>query len=178
MKFSLLPFLCRFHAANGNLGASDFVPPAIQPARNRLFVNGRLCAEFSELFLPALRVALFRFRPAQENAPAFLVVLALGQIPIGVRGLYLRLPVALSDFDRLLSIFGITRPIFVAHTFQSAGSSAELMGGSTRACSCCAVITSATEPIMRLAATSVRTVKVSPSKSVPNKTAKIGFKYD
>src|SRR5215472_13172657 len=165
-----LPFFRRFHATNSNLRARNFVPPTIQPARNGVFVNRQLCAEVLQLLAPTLCVALFRFCHAQENALSFLVALALSEIAIGLRGLDFRLPVTLRCFDRL-SI------LFVAHTPQSAGSSAALIGGSTRALSCCAVITSATEPMMRPPAINVRMVKVSPAKSVPNNTATIGFTY-
>src|SRR5439155_4740403 len=90
----------------------------------------------SALF-PTLRMAFFCFRHAQENAPAFLVPLTLGQIAISLRGLDFSLPVALGDFDRLLSILRITRLTFVAHKLQSAGSNAGLIAGSSLALSCC-----------------------------------------
>src|SRR5437899_841899 len=177
MKLRFLPFFRCFHAADGDLGSGNFVPPTIQSARNRVFVNGRLCAEVPKLLLPTLRVPLFRFGHPQQNAFAFLVSLALGQIAIGLRGLDFRLPVARDHIDRFPSIFRLTRRIFAAHCVQSAGSNAALMGGSTLALSCCAVITSATEPIMRAAAINVRTVTVSPAKRAPNNTATIGFTY-
>ena len=181
MEFCFLPFFRRFHPANGNLRARNFVPPTIQPARDRVLQNRRLGSEVSQLLLPTLRVAFFRFRHAQKDAFAFLVPLALGEIAIGLRGLDFSLPVAPDHPDRLLcsrrlselSIFRITRWIF-AH-IQSAGSNAALIGGSTLALSCCAVITRATEPIMRLAAINVRMVKVSPAKRAPSRTATIGF---
>src|SRR5437879_8527503 len=186
MKLRFLPFFRRFHATNGDLGSRNFVPPTIQTARNRVSEHRRLCAEVPKLLLPTLCMALFRFGHPQENAFAFLVPLALGQIAIGLRSLDFRLPVALDDFDCFLSIrstavqdrfFRITRRIFAAHNFQSSGSNAALMVGSTLALSCCAVITSATEPIMKPAATSVRMVTVSPAKRAPNRTATIGVTY-
>ena len=175
VEFRFLPFFRRFHAANGNLGAGNLVPPTIQPARDRVLQNRRLGSEVSQLFLPTLRVAFFRFRHAQENAFAFLVRLARGQIAIGLRGLDFSLPIALDCIDRLLSLLWGTRWIFAAHNIQSAGSNAALIGGSTLALSCCAVITRATEPIIRAAAINVRTVIVSPAKRVPSSTATIGF---
>ena len=68
-------------------------------------------------------------------------------------------------------------PLLDPSRVQSAGSSAALKAGSTRARSCCAVIISATEPMIRAAATNMRTVTVSPAKKVPSRTATIGFTY-
>src|SRR5207302_543409 len=184
MKLRFLPFFSGFHATNGDLGSRNFVPPTIQSARNRLSEHRRLRAKVPKLIFPTLCMALFRFGHAQKDALAFLVPLALGQIAIGSRGLDFGLPIARDHFDRLLSIrstaaqdtfFRITRWIFAAHNIQSAGSNAALIDGSTLALSCCAVITRATEPIMRLAAINVRMVKVSPAKTAPSKTATIGF---
>src|SRR5262249_21112659 len=177
VEFCFLAFFRRFHPANGNLRACNLVPPAIEAARNAVFVNRRLCAEVSELLLPTLRMALFRFCHAQEDAFAFLVSFALGEVAIRLRSLHFGLPIALGYFDRLLSIPWGRRLTFAIHNVQSAGSSAALIGASTFALSCCAVITSATEPMMSAAAISVRFVKVSPAKSVPNKTATIGLTY-
>src|SRR5437773_10893307 len=94
---------------------------------------------------------LFRFRHSQQNAFAFHVPLALGQIRIGLRRLDLGLPVPLDYLDGLRSSFLIRRAILAAHNFQSAGSNAALIGGSIFALNCWAVITSATEPIIRQA---------------------------
>ena len=65
VKFRLLAFFGRFHPANSNLRAGNFVPPSVEPARDRIFDNRRFCAEVSQLFLPPLCVALFCFRHAQ-----------------------------------------------------------------------------------------------------------------
>src|SRR5436309_12216729 len=119
-------------------------------------------------------MALFRFGHAQKNALASVIPLAIGEVAIGLRGLDFGLPVTLGDFDRLLSILPVTRRSFAAHKLQSAGSNAVLIDGSSLARSCCAEITSATEPIIRPAAMTVRRVTVSPAKRVPNRTATIG----
>src|SRR5437773_11872627 len=177
MKLRFLPFFRRFHATNRNLGSGNFVPPTIQPARNCLFVNRRLCAEICKFPFPTLRVPLFRFRHAQQNAFAFHVPLALGQITIGLRRLDLGLPVPLDYLDGLRSSFLIRRTILAAHNFQSAGSNAALTGGSILALNCCAVITSPTEPIIRHAAIKVRMVSFSLAKSTPSRTATIVFTY-
>src|SRR6266516_3578009 len=103
MEFRFLPFFRRFHPTNGNLGARNFVPPTIQPARDRVLQNRWLGSEVSQFCLPALRVAFFSFRHAQEDAFAFLVPLALGKISIGLRGLDFSLPVAPDHLDRSLS---------------------------------------------------------------------------
>ncbi len=130
MKLRFLPLFCRFHAANGDLGSGNIVPPAIEPARNRVSEYRRLCAEVSKFFLPTLCVALFRFSHPQENAFAFLVVLALRQVAIGLRGLDFRLPVARDHVDCFVSIrstaaqdrfFWITRRIFTAHKCSISG---------------------------------------------------------
>jgi hypothetical protein len=52
-------------------------------------------------------VPFFRFRHAQEDAFAFLVPLALGEIAIGLRGLDFRLPVAFDYIDCFPSILRI-----------------------------------------------------------------------
>src|SRR6266513_794579 len=177
MKLRFLPFFRHFHPANGDFSTGNFVPPTIEPTRNCLFVNRRLCAEVSQFLFPTLRVPLFRFRHAQQNAFAFLVPLALGQITIRLRSLHLSLPVPLDYLDGLRSSFLIRRTILTAHNFQSAGSNAAPIGGSILALNCWAVITSATEPIIRHAAIKVRMVSFSPAKSAPSRTATIGFTY-
>src|SRR5215471_9767804 len=97
-------------------------------------------------------MTFFCFRHPQENAFAFLVALPLRQMTIRLCRLDLRLPIAFRDFDRVLTTFLLgghaelkrnkaqlptcppnwERRIWV----QSAGSSAALMAGSTRARSC------------------------------------------
>src|SRR5438046_10689244 len=109
MKLRFLPFFRRFHAANGDLGSGNFVPPPIQPPRNRIFSNRRLCAEVPQFFLPALGMALFRFRHSQENALAFLVPCAFGQIAIHFRRLDCCRPIARGRFGSLLSFLSATR---------------------------------------------------------------------
>src|SRR4029077_2573873 len=101
-KCGFLPFFRRFHPANGNLGPGNFVPPTAEPAPDRVVQHRRFLAEVSEFFLPALRMALFRFGHAKKNALAFLVPFAPGQIAIGLRRLNFRLPIAFNDFYRLL----------------------------------------------------------------------------
>src|SRR5947208_14993199 len=122
-------------------------------------------------------MTLFRFSHAQKNAFALFIPFAFGQIAINLRRLDFCAPISLDHFDRLLSIFSVIRWIFVFHRAQSAGATAALNGGSTRALSCCAVITIATEPMIRPAATKVRMLKVSPAKAAPSNTATIGFTY-
>src|SRR5204862_7771038 len=100
-----------------------------------------------------------------------------GQIAINLRRLDFRAPISFDHFDRLLSIFSLIRWIFVFHRAQSAGATVALNAGATRALSCCAVITIATEPMIRPAATKVRMLKVSPAKAAPRNTATIGFTY-
>src|SRR4030095_4115980 len=112
MKFGFLPFFRRFHSANGDFGSGNFVPPAAETARDRIFQYRRVCSEVSEFFLPALRVTLFRFGHAQKNTLAFLVPLAFGQITIRLRGLHFGLPIAFNDFDGLAPTFWITKRIF------------------------------------------------------------------
>src|SRR6266513_2736064 len=116
MKLRFLPFFRRFHPANGDFSTGNFVPPTIEPARNCLFVNRRLCAEVSQFLFPTLRVPLFRFRHSQQNAFAFLVPLALGQITIGLRRLDLGLPVPLDYLDGLRSSFLIRSATLAPHT--------------------------------------------------------------
>src|ERR1700741_222114 len=142
MKFGFLAFFSGFHAPNRNLRSRDFVPPAIEPAREGVLVNRRCGAEVFQFFFPTMRMTLFRFGHTQKNAFALFVALALGQIAIGLRGLDFCLPVAPGDFDRLPSILWGRRLTFAIHNVQSAGSRAALIGGSTFAFSCCAVITS------------------------------------
>ena len=140
--------------------------------------NRRFGAEISQFFLPALRMALFRFGHAQKNASAFLIPLAFGQIAIRLRRLDFRLPIASYDFDRLASIFRVMKWIFAVHLpAQSAGSIAGRIADSALALSCCVVITMATEPIISAPAIKTRRLKVSPAKAAPNKTATIGFTY-
>src|SRR6266487_2324317 len=93
-------------------------------------------------------MTLFRFCHTQKNAFPLLVPLAFGQIAINFRCLDFRAPISLDHSDSLLSIFSVIRWIFVFHPAQSAGATAALNGGSTRALSCCAVITIATEPMI------------------------------
>src|SRR6266567_8792246 len=107
MKLRFLPFFGRFHATNGDLGSGKSVPPTIQSTRNSVFEYRWLRTEVSKLLLPTLRVALFRFSHAQENGFALLVVLALRQIAIGLRGLDFRLPVACDDLDCFVSILRV-----------------------------------------------------------------------
>src|SRR5436190_916029 len=90
MKFGFLPFFRRFHSPNGDLGSRNFVPPTAEPAADCVLQNRRFLADFSEFFLPALRMALFRFGHAQKNAFASLVPLAFGQIAIRLRRNYNR----------------------------------------------------------------------------------------
>src|SRR6266478_5202033 len=125
-------------------------------------------------------MALFRFRHAQKNAFVFLVLLASREIAVYLGRLNFGAPIALYDFDCLLSIlstaaqdrsFRVTRWIFAFHRSQSAGVTAALICGSALNLNCCAVITSATEPMLREAAINVRIVKVSPSKAEPSRTA-------
>jgi hypothetical protein len=52
-------------------------------------------------------MAFFGFGHAQENAFAFLILLALGQIAIRLRCLNFCLPIAFDDADRLLPIFAL-----------------------------------------------------------------------
>src|SRR6266496_117548 len=174
MKLRFLPFFGCFHSANGDFGSGNFVPPTIQPARHRFSEHRRLCAEIPQFHFPTLCVPFFRFRHTQKNTFAFLVPLALSQIAISSCGLDFGLPVARDDLDCLRSSF-LIRAIIAAHAVQSAGSNAALIGGSTLALSCCAVIKSATEPMMRAAAINIRIVTVSPAKRAPNRTATIGF---
>src|SRR5215471_10671705 len=135
------------------------------------------------------------FGHAQKNAFAFLIALPFRQIAIRLCGLDFLLPVVLCNLDRFLGIlllgghaelkrnetcFPTCRDRLsktVRRLLQSAGSSAGLKAGATRARSCWAVMISATEPMMRAAAINVRTVTVSPAKKVPSKTATIGFTY-
>ena len=98
-----------------------------------------------------------------------------GQIAIDLRRLTLCAPISLDHIDRSSSIFRPARWIFVFHCAQSAGATVALIGGSILALNCCAVITIATEPIIRAAAIKVRMVKVSPAKAAPSKTATIGL---
>src|SRR5207247_130569 len=106
-----------------------------------------------------------------------LIFFVRGQIAIDLRSLNLRAPVLPDHIDHLLSIFCPARWVFVFHCAQSAGATVALIGGSILALNCCAVITIATEPIIRPAAMTVRMVKVSPAKAAPSKTATIGFTY-
>src|SRR6059058_2319987 len=138
-------------------------------------------------------MTLFRICHAQKNAFAFFVALTLREIAVGLRGLDFGLPVAPCNIDRLLMIFLLgghatlkrkdgrfpmrrtgDRRSLIRLRVQSAGSIAALKAGSTRARSCWAVIISATDPMIRVAATNVRTVTVSPAKKVPSRTATIG----
>ncbi len=60
-------------------------------------------------------MALLGVRHAQENAFAFLVPFALGQIAIHFRRFDFRPPVALDHFDRLSWIFPVIRWILAFH---------------------------------------------------------------
>src|SRR5438093_4386327 len=195
VKFRFLLFFRRFHPPNRDLRSGDFVPPTVEPARKSVSVNGLLCAKLNQLVRPTLRMAIFRFRHAQKYALTFVIAFALCKFAIRLCSLDLRLPIALRDFDRLLTIFllgghaGLMRdeqrfptwPPTVRRRIwsrnQSAGSSAGLMPGPARARSCWAVMINATEPMIRAAAINVRMVTVSPAKKVPSKTATIGFTY-
>src|SRR2546425_6789853 len=98
MKFGFLPFFRRLHSPNGDLGPGNFVPPTAEPPPDCVVQQRRFLAEVPEFFLPALRMALFRFGHAKKNASAFLIVLTFGQITIRLRGLHFRLPIAFDDF--------------------------------------------------------------------------------
>src|SRR5437762_13821707 len=114
-------------------------------------------------------MTLFRFSHAQKNAFALFIPFAFGQIAINLRRLDFRAPISLDHFDRLLSIFSVIRWIFVFHRAHSAGATVALISCSTRAPSCCAVIPIATEPLLRPAATQLRTLTVSPARAAPRK---------
>jgi hypothetical protein len=129
-------------------------------------------------------MALFRLRHAQDKSFPFLVLLPSREIAIYFGRFDFSAPIPLDYFDRFFSIrstaaqdrsFRLTRWIFAFHHSQSAGVTAALISGSALNLNWCAVITSATEPMIRAAATTVRMVKVSPAKAVPSRTATIGF---
>src|ERR1043166_9168740 len=101
MEFGFLAFFSRFHAANRNIRARDFVPPAIEPPREVVLVHGRRGAELYQFFFPTMRMTLLRFGHAQENVFALFIALALREIAISSCGLDFRLPVASGDFNRL-----------------------------------------------------------------------------
>jgi hypothetical protein len=115
VKFSFLPFLRSFHSANGDFGSSDFIPPTAEPTHDCVLQSRRFCTEVPEFSFPTLRMALFRFGHSQKNLSAFLIVLALGQITIRLRGLHFGLPIPLNDVDRLAPIFRLTGSIFALH---------------------------------------------------------------
>jgi hypothetical protein len=146
-EFRLMAFLGSLHAANGDICAGDFIPPAIQSPPDRVFENRRLEAQVSQLFLPALRVPLLRFGHAQQDALAFFIRFALGKIAIRLRRLNFGSPIALDDFDCLLwsrppcggselLVSPVTRSIFAFHHSQSAGVTAALICGSALSLNC------------------------------------------
>src|SRR5438045_1315482 len=107
------------------------------------------------------------FGHALENRFSFFVRLARGEIAIGLRGINLGAPIALHDLDGLgFARFGI----HLAHPVSIAA----VMGGIGLE-SCCTVMMSATEPMINIAARSVRSVTVSCANNAPSNTATIGF---
>jgi hypothetical protein len=67
----LVAILCRFHPANCHVGSGCAREPAIETAAPIIFQLRRLCPKLAQFVFPAHRVALFRFRHAQEDAAAF-----------------------------------------------------------------------------------------------------------
>ena len=63
----------------------------------------------------------------------------------------------------------------LVHLAHSAGATVAAIAGVAFGFNCCAVITNATEPMMRPAAINVRTLKVSPANAAPSNTATMGF---
>src|SRR5207249_992360 len=77
------------------------------PGVGAIAFNARACAFSSS--------ALLRFRHTQENPFALLISLASRQVAIYLRRLHFGAPVPFDHFDRLLSIFRVTRLILAAH---------------------------------------------------------------
>ena len=98
---------------------------------------------------------------------ALFIRLASGQCAIGLRRLHFGAPVAPNDLNCLLSIVDLHLAQFI--------SAIAAVGGAAFAFVCCVVITIATEPIIKPAATAVRKVKFSPANIAPSNTATIGF---
>ena len=110
-----------------------------------------------------------------QDAFAFFVCLASGQLSINLRGFHFCAPIALHDFDSFLSILvpvrlGPRR----AHRAHSV-SIAAVMGDIGLVFSCCTVMMSATEPMINIAASKVRSVTVSWANNAPSSMATIGF---
>ena len=81
-ELRLMFFFGCFHSTNSDLGPGNLVPPTVQPALERIFENGRFRAEVAQFFFPTLRVPFLCFRHTQENAFAFFIRLASGQVAI------------------------------------------------------------------------------------------------
>jgi len=120
---------------------------------------------------------LLRFRHPQQDAFAFLVLLAFGEIAINLCCLNFGPPIAPDDFDRFLSILRSVGWVVVLHRAQSVPAMDAAKGAVAPAFICWAVITTATEPIINPAPKSVRNVNFSPANAVPSKTATTGFTY-
>ena len=121
---------------------------------------------------PTLGVTLFRLGHPQQNAFPFFVALAGGEIAVNLRSLYFGAPVPFDDIDRLGFWTFLWFAVF--HRAQLAGSMTAGTG-ETFAFICCAMITTATEPMINPAPTSVRNVSVSCAKRVPRRMATMGF---
>ena len=122
-KLGLVAFLRGFHSANGDICSSDFVPPTIESAPERVFKNRRFRSQVAEFRFPTLSMALFRLSHAYQNGFALFIRLATGQIPIRLRRLDFRAPIALHDLESFLgsrSIVSAAGRIFVFHLAQLA----------------------------------------------------------
>src|SRR5205085_10665896 len=100
-KLRLVFFLGGFHSADGDIGAGNLVPPAIQAPRHSLLQNRHRDAEISQLLFPTLSVTFLRLGHPQQNTLSLFVTLAGGEIPVNLRGLHFRAPVPPDDIDRL-----------------------------------------------------------------------------
>jgi hypothetical protein len=171
-EFSFVLFFGGFHPSNGNVcpeRAIEFSlearPCIIRQPRNWL-------AHVAQLLLPARRVAFFRFRHANKNPFAFLVRFAFGQIAVDLRSFDLGAPVFLDHFKSFA--FGRGGHRF-GYRNSSASANSIPAGTIFLERNCCAVMTTATEPTMRVAPAIDLPLNFSCAKSVPRMSATTGL---
>src|SRR2546428_9318681 len=173
-KFRFMAIFLRFHPANGEIGPGCAVEPSANAPPNRIWQRWIGKTQVGELSRPTGSVALLGFCHSQENCFALLVGLTRSQIMIRLCRINFCPPIALNYFCRLGSIFCSIRWIVALHLAQPAPAIEAVMAEAGFAFICCAVITTATEPIINPAPTSVPQVNFSLAKAVPSKTATTG----
>src|SRR3984893_3424183 len=175
-KFGFVFFFGRSHSASRNFGPESAIQPSLETATDRVGQSRRRLAKIDKFLFPTPRVALFRFGHAQKNAFSLFVFLASRQFAIDLRRFHLGAPISLNNLDCFLSILPAVRLGLVGlHRAQSAATISAARAGSVLDLICCAVITTATDPIINPAPINVRKVRCSPAKNVPSKMATIGL---